>query len=70
MNNVLDTLLTTAEAAAYLHIKPLTLSMWRVKGKGPNYSKIGKHVLYRQRELERYVRRCQAIPDVQHQQEA
>ena len=39
-------LLTTAEAEALLKLKPNTLAMWRVIGKGPSYLKIGKAVRY------------------------
>jgi hypothetical protein len=33
---------TNAEAAAILNIKPNTLEIWRLKGKGPRFIKMGK----------------------------
>ncbi|QPC01725.1 helix-turn-helix domain-containing protein [Xylella fastidiosa subsp. multiplex] len=36
-----DDLLTNEEAAALLGIKPNTLEIWRGKGKGPNFIKMG-----------------------------
>jgi len=35
-------LLTNREAATRLKIKPNTLEIWRCKGKGPNYIKMGE----------------------------
>jgi len=35
-------LLTNEEAAALLGIKPNTLEIWRTKGKGPEFVKMGK----------------------------
>lgn len=35
-------LLTNEEAAAMLGIKPNTLEIWRTKGKGPQFVKMGK----------------------------
>lgn len=34
-------LLTNEEAAAFLGIKPNTLEIWRTKGKGPEFIKMG-----------------------------
>lgn len=39
-------LLTTSEVAELLRIKPTTLAIWRVRGIGPNYHKIGRRVAY------------------------
>jgi hypothetical protein len=36
-----DDLLTSAETAALLSIKPNTLEVWRNKGKGPAFVKMG-----------------------------
>jgi DNA-binding transcriptional MerR regulator len=38
--------LTTAQLAQLLHLHPTTLVIWRMKGKGPPWRKIGKRVLY------------------------
>lgn len=46
--------LNTAEAAAYLGIRPNTLEIWRCKHKGPRYSKIGTRVLYDLDDLETF----------------
>lgn len=46
--------LNTAEAAAYLGIRPNTLEIWRCKHKGPRYSKIGTRVLYDLDDLEAF----------------
>lgn len=48
-------LLTTAEAEALLKLKPNTLAMWRVIGKGPSYLKIGKAVRYSRFDIEQWV---------------
>ncbi|MBU0908339.1 MAG: helix-turn-helix domain-containing protein [Proteobacteria bacterium] len=48
--------LTRPEAAAYLHVKPQTLSSWAVKGTGPAVCKIGKkRVVYRLIDLQAFV---------------
>lgn len=42
-----DTLLTEAQAAHLLSLKPRTLQMWRMRGTGPHYVKLGSTVRYR-----------------------
>ena len=37
----IDDLLTTKEAAAFCRLSPITLEMWRPKGKGPPFVKLG-----------------------------
>jgi len=37
----LDDLLTTKEAATVLGVKPNTLEIWRTKGKGPPFLRLG-----------------------------
>jgi predicted DNA-binding transcriptional regulator AlpA len=39
-------LLTNDETAALLGIKPNTLEIWRIQGKGPSFLKIGRAVRY------------------------
>lgn len=48
-------LLTTDEAATYLHVTKQTLAKWRSKGphKIP-YQKRGKYVFYRKSDLDRF----------------
>ncbi|MDR1633995.1 MAG: helix-turn-helix domain-containing protein [Bifidobacteriaceae bacterium] len=48
-------LLSTSEAAEFLRVPRQTLARWRCDGKGPSYSKIGKHVRYRQADLDAWV---------------
>lgn len=50
-----DQILTTAEAAAYLRLPKGTLEVWRQRGQGPRYSKIGRCVRYRQSQLDEFM---------------
>ena len=43
--------LTTEEAAPVLGVKPKTLEGWRVAGKGPAFSKLGRRCTYRLADL-------------------
>jgi Helix-turn-helix domain len=43
--------LTTAEAAAFLRISPVTLGRWRIEGCGPAYRKFGRRVVYAHADL-------------------
>ena len=38
--------LDTKGAAEYLGVEPITLKVWRCKGKGPAYHKLGNRVTY------------------------
>ena len=55
MNDILqarsDVLLTEAQAAHLLSLKPRTLQMWRIRGTGPAFIKVGAAVRYQQRTL-------------------
>lgn len=44
-------LLTTPQAAEILGLRPNTLELWRVAGKGPVYRKIGRAVRYVESEV-------------------
>ena len=46
---------TTAEAAEYTRCHPVTLRKWRVDGTGPVFIKMGRRVLYRQRDLDHWL---------------
>lgn len=46
-----DVLLTEAQAAHLLCLKPRTLQMWRLRGTGPACIKVGSAVRYRQLTL-------------------
>jgi hypothetical protein len=48
-------LLEPATVADLLHVKSQTLSLWRHKGIGPDYVKIGSCVRYSKRALAAYV---------------
>lgn len=45
------TLLRTPEAARLLGLRPNTLEIWRVSGRGPAYHKVGRAVRYVEAEL-------------------
>ncbi|MEA4856547.1 MAG: helix-turn-helix transcriptional regulator [Solidesulfovibrio sp. DCME] len=46
--------LRTREAAAYLGVSAGTLEVWRCKGRGPRYSKLGKVVVYDPTDLDAF----------------
>jgi excisionase family DNA binding protein len=46
---------TPDEVAAYLRTSVETLKSWRYHGRGPRYTKSGKNVLYRRRDVETYL---------------
>lgn len=50
-------LLTTAEVADLLGVKPDTIESWRVRGTGPSlpWVKVGRAVRYRPTDVERVV---------------
>ncbi len=48
-------ILTTQQAAALLAIKAQTLEVWRVRGTGPKFLKLGSAVRYERRALEVFV---------------
>jgi excisionase family DNA binding protein len=49
-------LLTLDEAADYLRRPVDTLRYWRKLGRGPKAARVGKGLLYRKAELDRWVR--------------
>ncbi len=51
-----DGRLSRGDAALYLGLKPKTLSMWQVAGKGPRAVRVGGRVFYYQADLEAFVR--------------
>lgn len=48
-----EPLLTTADLAAYLSLPVATIRKWRITGAGPEGSKVGKFVRYRQEDVDR-----------------
>lgn len=51
-----DGRLTREDAAKYLGLKPKTLSMWAVDGKGPPHVRLGGRVFYFKEALDAFVR--------------
>lgn len=49
-----EDLLTEAESAPVLRVKPATLRQWRWQGRGPKFRKHGRKVFYTRKELERW----------------
>ncbi len=52
----LPEMLTTAQAAAFLAVKPRTMIRWRFRGGGPPYAKLGYLVRYAREDLEAFKR--------------
>jgi predicted DNA-binding transcriptional regulator AlpA len=48
-------LLDIKDVAAILGLPINTLYDWRYTGRGPKSAKIGKHVVYRRRDIERFI---------------
>ena len=46
--------LTEKEAGPMLGVKPQTMAVWRTRGKGPRYIKIGRLVRYKPEDVEEY----------------
>lgn len=55
-----DRLVDEREAASILDVKSQTMSVWRLRGCGPAFFKIGRLVKYRLSDLASYIesRRC------------
>lgn len=43
------------EVADYLRVPATTLAQWAHKGKGPKYSRVGRHTRYRWADVERWL---------------
>lgn len=54
-----DDLLSETDAAAMLRQKPRTLTIWRSRGKGPNYIKLGRSVFYRRKVIIDFIASCE-----------
>lgn len=50
-----DNRLNTPDAARYLGVASKTLEIWRIKGGGPAFVKMGARVSYRQSDLDQYI---------------
>lgn len=51
-----DGRMTRADAATYLGLKPKTLAMWQLAGKGPRSVKVGGRRFYFKDALDAFVR--------------
>ncbi len=51
-----DGRMTRNDAATYLGLKPKTLAMWQLAGKGPRSVKVGGRRFYFKADLDTYVR--------------
>lgn len=49
-------LLDEHEAADYLTLSHKTLQLWRVKGKGPRWKKLGASIRYLKDDLDQFLR--------------
>ena len=50
-------LFTVAQVAEYLQVPVQTLYLWHHKGTGPTAIKVGRHLRYRQSDLDAWVQR-------------
>lgn len=55
-----DQLLTITEVAAMLRLPVATLRYWRHLGIGPHSFRLGRRVVYRRTEVERWIRAQEA----------
>jgi hypothetical protein len=46
-----EELIAPAAAAKMLHLRPATLTDWRLKKRGPRYVKVGRFVFYRRADI-------------------
>ncbi|HYJ33783.1 MAG TPA: helix-turn-helix domain-containing protein [Candidatus Binatia bacterium] len=53
-----DDLLTIDDIAAVLKVSPATVRAWRVRGKGPRVTKVGKHVRFRRADFDLWLAAC------------
>lgn len=50
-----DPLLDVAELAAQIRVPQQTIYRWRTEGRGPRGIKIGRHLRYRQRDIDAWI---------------
>ena len=43
------------EAGTYLRVPPATMSQWAYRGIGPEFFRVGRRVLYRRADLDRWL---------------
>mgnify|MGYP001073919398 CR=1 FL=1 len=52
------------QAAKYLGLKsPKTLRNWRYYGRGPAYCRLGRRIVYRQEDLDKFLEACRIDPE-------
>ncbi len=51
-----DGRMSREDAATYLGLKPKTLAMWQLQGKGPHATRVGGRVFYFKQALDAFVR--------------
>lgn len=61
-----EPLLSAEDVAAFLSIPVRTLYQWRHKGTGPKGIRVGRHLRYRQQELEAWLDNLQAASARDH----
>jgi len=49
-------LIDAKKAAERLNLRPNCLAQWRMKGIGPPFHRLGRHIRYDEDELEAYIR--------------
>ncbi len=54
MNN-LEPLLSAQDLAQFLHVPIATIYAWRYRRQGPPGFRVGRHLRYRQSDLERWI---------------
>jgi hypothetical protein len=54
MKEILDISYAVADAARYLGLSPSCLNKWRCYGMGPRFCKLGRRVVYRKSDLEKW----------------
>jgi len=55
--------LSEKEAAVFYHVHRQTIANWRFQGKGPAYHKIGRKVVYYEKDLREYLARGRVDPE-------
>ena len=57
----MEKLLSPLDLAGYLGVPRSTVYEWRYKGTGPPASRVGKHIRYREADVERWLRERQKV---------
>jgi len=57
--------LSTAEAAHYLGVHPLTLGNWRKNHTGPPYYRVGRLIQYAVTDLDNYIQGRRVDPEAE-----